>query len=202
MSSVWEQRFARFIRRLANLRESSSLELLPDVMPVLPIVDPERVDLESLAGYRPCSGFFTQAAAPGFFNCQCLTNPTANTLLTIERLDVFGGAGGLQWGLMDGQPVANESSQKGLRDPRHSLTGVAIEGRWFYGTTGGAAVGQSSIGSTMGTAAFATPREYLLDLVVPPGWSFVVIGGAANEQLRVRIDWAERTVDRAELLIA
>lgn len=199
MPSVWEQRFSRFVRRTTAQRETATLELVPDVLPVLPVIEPSDLDLRTLRGERPCAGFYTQAAAPGFFNFQALVNDTANCLLTIENFDIWGGAGGAQAGLFSG-PLALGAAhgQLGVRDSR--WLGSPVQAIWKQGTTGGAAMGQTSLWSSMGTLALAVPeRNIPLPIVVRPGDSFIWVCLAANEALRLAVRWRERVVDAAEL---
>lgn len=199
MPSVWEQRFSRFVRRFTAQREAASLELVPDLLPVLSVAQPDDLDVRTLRGERPCSGFFTQAAAPGFFNFQALVNGTDNVLLVVEDMDLWGGAGGIQAGILGGATALGAASgQLGPRDSR--WIGTPVQAVWRYGTTGGAAMGQSSLWSSMGTMALAsTVMNIRLPVVIAPGYSLIIVSLAANEALRVALRWRERVVDAAEL---
>lgn len=50
MASVWQTRWSEYVKRLLSLRESTSLEALPDLMPVFPVSNPASAEHHAARG--------------------------------------------------------------------------------------------------------------------------------------------------------
>ena len=82
MASVWEGRFAGFLKRVAALRESTSLELLPDLMPVLPVIEARAAEMhrwrdERLFAVRETGG----GGGAGTFDTHSFSPPPGHLMI-------------------------------------------------------------------------------------------------------------------------
>lgn len=92
MASAWEQRFAQYVRRLLALRESSSLEVLPDLMPTMPVIEADAPDVILLRGERRWGAAGQVTSAAGNRATTMLLNQSSRsqpTLITVEALWVL-----------------------------------------------------------------------------------------------------------------
>jgi hypothetical protein len=86
MASFWEQRFTALVRRALGLRESTALEPLGDLMPVLPVVDPAAAEWPLARNERRWAGWVTTPAVAGRNGLVMLVNPFgSDTLAVVER---------------------------------------------------------------------------------------------------------------------
>lgn len=92
MGSAWESRFAELVRRLTGARESTALEVLPDLMPVLDVLSP----LPEVAIHRDEDLFsvaLSRTAAAGNLPTisVCCTNPGLVSIVEGLVLTASGG---------------------------------------------------------------------------------------------------------------
>lgn len=202
MTAVWEQRFAAFVRRLTALRESSSLELLPDLMPVLSVLNPDEAELHLLRGERICWGRDTAIAVAARFSFVELLNPVTNVnlLAVVDELRVsssqlcrlvvspvsYGAAASTSPCFTDGRGLRWSAGSSFTTKPTCIVN---------FGDA--AALGASDIGDDTHVAPtnFTTdPRAVLL-----PGMCVRVISTVANASVTVSYKWRERAANRDEL---
>jgi hypothetical protein len=87
MASFWEARFAEMVAHLLGTRETHALEPLPDLMPVLPVLDPNDAETRLTRGDVLISSLFDITAAAGQFPTAWLANPVGSTsLVVVERI--------------------------------------------------------------------------------------------------------------------
>lgn len=86
MASIWETRWAEFVRRLTGMHETTALQLVPDVIPSFPIVDPLAAEMYLARRERRAVGLATiTSTAPNFAQFR-FQNASAGTLLVLERI--------------------------------------------------------------------------------------------------------------------
>lgn len=85
MGAVWNNRFAKALAALAALKESTALELLPDLMPVLPLADAQAMEHLLVRGERTWGGRIGVDPAAGQFAQCTIVNPVGSgVLVTVE----------------------------------------------------------------------------------------------------------------------
>lgn len=192
MASIWEQRFADFVARVTGLRESTALELIPDLMPVLPVVNPEHADLHLARGERPVSFAFDVTSAAAQFPTWWIGNPAASgCLLTLEHMVIaVGNPQEVRWGAglgaLPGAPTSAAVDDERVRNTATPMLRV---------TESAAAVIQ---GRAILFAAGVDSKTFDLQHVIPPGGFFTVQGQLANSRLVGYVQGFDRPVGQGE----
>lgn len=196
MASAWESRFARLVRTIMGLRESQALEVLPDLMPVLPVVDPGQAELRLARNEVLISALFDLTSAAGQFTTWWLQNPPGSGMLVVvDRIIVTSPAapGEVRWygqsAAIPGAPTPTATDDD--RRPNTATRSLRVA---------------ESAAAALGGRAFNVQAGVTLDLpvrhVLPPGQSFCVQQQTANARLFGLITGYERPVGAAELQIA
>jgi len=86
MGSHWESRFAHLVAHLLGTRETHALEPLPDLMPVLPVLDARQHETRLARGEVLFSACFDITAALGQYPAALVHNPSgSNDLVVLTR---------------------------------------------------------------------------------------------------------------------
>lgn len=200
MPSVWEQRWAEYVRRLGALRESSALELLPDLMPVLPVVDPSAEELLLARRERRFAcNFNLPGSGVGNYYKVMLWNGSVATLGILERWNANASTNGFLI-----QPIVTDTA-----DAPNVVAALPLDLR---GINAGAVTAQQQLRASYGAPAVAptgnggygfmgSVNDSLIEgrIVIPPGTGVILHQRDANTTLRVSLEWRERRVDPAEL---
>lgn len=193
MPAVWEQRFTDALQRLLSLRESTALDVLPDVMPVLPLIDAADPEVYRLRGCKLVSGGIDVTAAAAQFPTAYFGVPASNTntLLVLRRFIVS-------------VPVAQEVTFVNGVAPGGGISGLLSDDRRETSTTI-----QTQRASVSEVASFGGARRLLLPAGVPFVFDYPVVldtgewlavqGQTAASRLVVIAMGYERTVQPAEL---
>lgn len=201
MASAWEQRWAEFVRRMAGLRESTSLELLPDLMPVLQVVDPSEPELHLYRRERLAQGWYIEVAGgAGVYSYLELCNPAGSGSLVVVDTMELQSAAVLSWDLFDSVPIGTVRANKSYTDARavaSSAGAITTQPVAELRTGNTAAIATLRVGHTF--VAPATPTRYDAELVLPPGWRLYVSAQTLNTQVAGRFRWRERPCDPSEL---
>jgi hypothetical protein len=210
MPSVGEQRFTAELYRILGLRESTALELLQDVMPVLPILDPASPELLFQRGeQRYVSTKTAPANGAGTFAQVIMNFPDklSGKVAIIEKVQALSNTGAaltnLDWrigpyGLGAGPAVGVALDNRNLATSslRLSTTGVAAPTGTFVwqsglGAAGGAVPNAAEDPLPMVIGGQGDPSGNLIGLAVNTG--------LANADLTVFVVWRERSVGGGEL---
>lgn len=195
MSAVWESRWAEYVRRCAALRESTSLELIQDLMPVLPVVDPGLPEMSLLRRDKRCAGWTTApavAAQQGY--CE-VRNPAGSGLLVVVDK-------ARAWPAVAGAAMGFRAQLTTLGGGALASTRAAVDTR---------SVGPAVATIYVGTAAVALPGlEYAQGsspvgvefgpYILEPGDNIIVWSLTANAEVNFSFRWRERAVDGSELV--
>lgn len=207
MPQVTEQRFMEYVRRLLSLRESTALEALPDLMPVLPVVDPAAGEMALNRRERRWGGSFTQAAGgAGQFGQSFLTNPAGSGVLCV--VDAFAGytggaasgvaaayittaaAGSLSGKALDTrgvEPVASFLSLPSICQRGVNLTATPPSSSAFW---------RWPCPPLVAVVTPTSPTVHRIPIVLRPGTTLVLGNETANEAFTGMFIWRERpTVD-------
>jgi hypothetical protein len=209
MPSVWEPRFAELVKALAALRESTSLELLPDVMPVLNVLE-DGPEYGFQRGERYHSSYVWVAAggAGTYSGFRIRNQSTSGSLVVVNQMQALMGAA---------QNVL-AYIVSGVADLALNQDHPALDGRdgRYPGAVGGAGAATAAVLSYGAAATVYTNTNtvrvgygaananfdlLVSPLVLPPGWSAGFIGSSANTALGGTIWWEERSVGRDELVV-
>lgn len=199
MPSVWESRFAQYIRSVCGLRESTSLELLPDLMPVLPVVDPADAAQWLSRRERPYCMHIAQAAGgAGQYSYISLVNPAgSHKLLVVEKVWGKASLAGLDLGCQILLGGSSSPSSTATRDTR----GIAAanpqpSAGWLFARTLGAAPATTHWQWQLQLAPGEVP---IAPIILAPNSTMDLYGLTANVGMDLTIWWRERAVDNAEL---
>lgn len=190
MSAVGEQRFADYVRRLFGLRESSALELIPDVMPVAPVMDATDPIAVAARREREAAGYVTAAGTAAQWNHVALLNPAGSGVVVVASARWNGITNGCQAGLAEEATIAalgTAFSTKGWRDSRLLLTTSPVA-QLKQGTTGGISIGASSLVPQVQVDGLGFVERCIL----LPGKALVIDSIGVNEAIRVAFTWSER----------
>lgn len=194
MASVWEQRWSDFVRTVTSLRESTELELLPDLMPVLLVNDPVAPELARARGERLITASISGTAAAAQFATLWVENRAATNVLVVLRNIIIVSSVGQVVGMRSvasaapGAPTTVQSDDD--RDP-----GVSMATRMVF---------ESAVASfvTATSRTFAIQGSVLTQVpiqqVIAPGFSFQVQLQTANSDLRIMVQGYERVVTARE----
>jgi hypothetical protein len=191
VSAVSEHRFADSVRRIFGLRESSALELIPDVMPVAPVLD--ATDAVSVAARREreAGGYITAVGVAAQWQHACLLNPSNSGVIMVAGVEWWGTGNGCQAGVAGESTVVptlgNLVGAKAWRDSRLLLTTAPV-GVLRYGNTGGVSIGGSSLQMQVRNDAYGGVARCIL----VPGTALLVDSIGVNETLRAQFSWTER----------
>lgn len=190
MSAVGEQRFGDFIRRLFALRESSALELIPDVMPVAPVLDSSDPIALAARREREASGYIAVAGTAAQWNHLALLNPAGSGVIVVAGVRWVGTLNGMQAGLAEEATIAalgNLIGNKGWKDSRLLLTTSPVA-QLKQGTTGGISIGASSLSTTLASDG----TGFLERVILTPGRALVLDSLGVNEAAKAIFTWTER----------
>ncbi|HET8542497.1 MAG TPA: hypothetical protein VFL83_21665 [Anaeromyxobacter sp.] len=190
MPAVWEGRFAEYLKRVFGLREGTSNQLLPDLMPTAPTLDAAACELLRARDELLAHGTVDVAAGGAGNRSEAwFWNDTPGTLLAFDRIAVsVVTAGRVYLCLTSGiaPPAANS-----LMAPADSRWGLRLVGKCGSTTRGGAII------SAPLTAAFDLPAAQSVILqwpvVLSNGWRLVVVASTANVGLLATALVRERT---------
>lgn len=193
MATPWEQRITRYVSKLLSLRESTSLEVLPDLMPVLPTIDPAAAELLLLRDELPCWGMAAKAAVAGQYSIVGLTNPaTSGVICTIDLWQVYAATGNIAYAELS-TAVTLAAASMSIRDGRRNAAG---EPKCTPGTASFAA---SQIGAPSWIELFVTNTapSRAVPLVLTPGWSVLFELQTVNVPMQAAFAWRERPLVNA-----
>jgi len=202
MPTVGDQRFAQALARWLDYHESTALEVLQDLMPVLPVLDPASPELLLSRGERRYASLATSGPVAGQFSGVIFFNPlSSGALAVIEKVRPLcltaAPAMAISWrsrrpGAIGANPAA----------------GLAVDGR----ATGPSVVTLSTETAAVPTGVFvwngtALPippaggafDEWPGSWVLAPGDALAVHGETANQTLVVEAVWRERSASASEL---
>jgi hypothetical protein len=199
MAQVWEQRFAEAVRRLGALRESTALELLPDLMPVLPVLNAAAPELALLRRERLASGFAANSASVGNFGVCAVSNPAGSrVLMCIDEVWVWGTANvNVSWGIFLAASGLTLGARSHLDTRGITLATVPpsgeVRGDVAAGIPAGLNAGRLSLPASASQARLPGP------FILAPDSSLVAASNTANNFFMLHAIWRERVVDPAEL---
>jgi len=164
----------------------------PEVMPVLSLA--ERPEYWQLLGGRLMSVYAEVGALAGAQGCVALVNPTNSGILVIVE-DALTDAS-CTWGANSGDPAIAAAAAGFNRDLRNASGGgsAGIRGAAVRVETDAEAVPPLV---SMGYVPLVTLTP--IDLIVPPGFYFMLTVIAQNSALRSQIRWRERPVMTQDL---
>lgn len=207
MAAAWEQRFARYVAALAALRESTALEVLPDLMPVLPVVDPAAPELRGERGEDLLIRNATAAAVVGqrsLVGVRCLAN--SNTIIVIERAMFFTGttAGGVKFtfgaplGVGTGTPGITRNRRLSRLAGAAALTGVGT-GTIFTANIASPGSGYAALWEWGPSTPLGVSQELVgVPVILGPGQDCWLESTVDNQALTASFIWSERVVDGQE----
>lgn len=206
---AWNARLVDLVKGFCGLRESTRLEVLPDIMPVLDLTadDPEYAFLR---GERYLAAYVTSVAVAGqlsFVNFS-VRNPVTPSRALVKLLDVqlIGGGNMAGQGYLNGVAGAGAGLGCALdtRDQRYLTAGLVYHDS-HAGTSSGAQAATPGVavglvqGFAVGTSWSArTP----LDIVLTPGNSFAIFGLTVNTSLSAIFRWEEHASESGDELRA
>lgn len=201
MASVWETRWANFVRGLFALRESTTLGHLPDLMPTVQVNDPVAAEAYLLRRERQWRYPVSLAAAVGFGGTLELENPTGTgVLLVIDSMGYFvtGATDVRARVIASGSGVAGlASGQAYTVDPRGS--GVAPASPILPRADSAHGVVAAAPQVLWHQNAATTWNEQDINTVIPPGNIFQFWVATANIGLLATVRYRIRSVDPSEL---
>lgn len=188
----FEHRFAEALRKILGLRESTALDVLPDIMPVLPCLDADDPAQALPRGERLFTGGALGTAAGAQFPVVWLENNTANTLVVLTEM--------LVW--TNTVQVFNWKSTVNALPGAPAL--VALDDDRLLGNIGATSrvVFESAVAAITSTRTVVLPigvQRIKLQQVLRPGINFHAGGTTAATQLAVQFYGYERPVGQAEL---
>lgn len=196
MPAVWEQRFAEYVRRLLSLRESTALEALPDLMPVLPVLDPGAPENKLLRRERRFGQAMTQAASgAGNYGHVMLDVPATagNVIAVVDFCRAVQGTGPFRATLTFAASGATLSGKNlDLRGgPTGAFTGAQSQAKY-----------RADFSASLNGSFFwrwTNNQDAPPPVVLGPNTFLQVQNETANELFTLAFSWYERTVDPAEL---
>jgi hypothetical protein len=204
MSVTFEFRFAEYIRRLMGLRESTALDVLPDLMPVVSVLRDEdpalyRLRNEKLFG----AGVEGTSAAAQFPTCW-LTNPSPNAIVVCETLTIHsGGAFAVAYQTFGTPPGAGLLGVNGEDD--RDVGNLGLQAQVAF-ESAAAAIGVATpmrVVQLLANTTLVLPVHIVLRPSGVPGAAggshLRVQGQNANSQLHVNFYGYERALGQAEL---
>lgn len=201
MASVWEQRFASLVKRVLGLRESTTLEALPDLMPVLPVLDANDFAYATLRGDRWVSSRQTVVAVAAQGSRVQLFNNTTDRLVFVESVelsvlnvgDMVGWylagihlAAGATGGYLDGRDQGSVPTGSLAFEAETSAASPATA-NWIGHTT-------LSAVPTAGSTVMIYPK-----VVLRPNQALRFECGTVNNGMRASIMYRERSCGPGEL---
>jgi len=201
MPSVGDQRFAQALARWLDYHESTALEVLQDLMPVLPVLDPSSAELLYSRGDARYHTQHVSAAVAGQFSFLNISNPLASgKLVVIERVEPFLLVG-VAATLVDYRFLAPAAT------PGATAVGLAADGRNV--SAGVVRIGPGSSAAPPGVffwqtgiAAEVAARMNIdkapVPFVLAPDQTLSVICGTVNTGILANFTWRERSVTGAE----
>lgn len=200
MASVWEHRWSELVARVTGLRESTSLELLPDLMPVLQVLDPSEPELHLYRGERLCVGRVSVVAVAAQYSYFTVWNPVASgALVIVDRVNIYSpGAGVAYEPEYSGVQFGTPSTSPAFADVRavRQLGGAVItrpQAILGSGTTASALGGGCSTGGPS-----STPTTFEVGIVLAPGFTAYFKCDTPNTTLGAGVHWRERPVNARE----
>jgi hypothetical protein len=190
VTSVWEQRLTQLVAEVTQRRESKALELLPDLMPVLSVLDPASPELYDYRGEDLCWGVRNQPAVAGQRSSAGLRNPTGSGMLVVVTGGQFSGSVGTLFlstapiSLSGGGPVAGVSRNR--RASRiQAAAGSSVATLSIDARIGG--IGNQAYWRFPGTTGTLP-----CPVVLGPGQELWVEGDTDNTSLTASWAWFER----------
>lgn len=202
MPAVWESRFAELVRRLTAGRESTELELINDLMPVMPVCDPQAAEMPLVRRERRFSAYNYAAAVAGQQGYCVISNyADSGVLVVLEEIlpwvaagsttldgrmfDAASLAGGIVRGVpMDMRGVPNVTTANWSRAETRNNTAAAVIGTQFW------------LGEVRATGSVVS---WPMPVVLRPNSSVAFWCGTANLAMGMTFRWRERAVDASEL---
>lgn len=206
MPGVWEPRFSEFIKAMCGLRESTALELLPDVMPVMNVLDQDE-QYAFQRGHRFIGGTGAQAAGgAGTYSTCGVNNPAgSNHIIVVRSIRVYVSGAMFHNAMMRaGAALATLDFAVPLdsRDSRYAGTAgtaAAQVGVLSHGLPASPGAAQNLISSIWAPAGVST--EVLTGpVVLIPGWQLQVSQAVANQILYFTAKWEERSLPNQDEL--
>lgn len=181
-----ETRFAEFIRRTFGLREGTSLNLLPDAMPVVPLIDAQAPEHLLMRRERRYVASATVAPVAAQQSCFELLNTSSNQLIVIDEFEAWAPAGvELAVAVTGGTGVAGVVSSQSLDqrgNPRSQAQCLAGANAFAFGPWWRTLIAATSTGTKK------------LGLVLAPGQRATFWIPVANIQLNIVVVWRERAL--------
>lgn len=187
MPAVWQDRFARYLRQVLSLRESTELSVLPDLMPVLPVIDPASPELFWARGEARFIAQYAVAALAGAFSVFTIKVPsTAGHIVVVEKFGVRAPGAAMQflWSFDTLSTGLVAPATKLDRRARHPSIPQSI---FNAGTTLGLLSARYMTTST-------TDDEFPTEVVLAPGSDFTVQGMTVNTGFNAFVVFRERSV--------
>jgi len=200
VASSWETRFAEFVRRVMALHESTSLDVLGDLMPVLSVLDPAAPEMALLRRERRFMLRRSFTPTVGQFAEILICNPAASgTLFVIESLYAYSSVAGDAAVLVaDGSLGAVDANTQTL-DWRGVPSGaLAPRPRAQFLSRDAAGVG-AQYPRLPAPVVGGSARGFTPGIVMPPGTITFVQRDVITASLIVDFTWSERSVTEEEL---
>lgn len=199
MSAVWENRWAELVRRLAALRETTALELIQDLMPVLPVVDPGDAEYRLLRRERMFHQSLNAPAVAGQASRVRWGNPgTAGSriLAVVEEVRLYSvAAQSVEVTIQSGWGAAASSAS--VRDMRGISAASPAQSQ--MNALADATAVLPTIFPTRVFLQAGVQSVVQLGYVLPPGWYVSFTGDLVNTALNASLRWYERACDSSEL---
>jgi hypothetical protein len=205
-ASVSNQRFSQWLQRILGLRESTALDVVDQLIPVLPVIDPTGREFALYRGDHYYAAIRSVAnGGAGTFAAVSIQLPTAaGKIAVIDEIRPF-----LDVGVASG--VVEYHSERGLvTGGAGPATGLALDGRnaapsavlITSGTPAappGVFIAQAGIGAPAAADTFLKPWDWLRGWVLIPNSALRVTVAIAATDLNVMVLWHERATDGSEL---
>jgi hypothetical protein len=201
-------RFVDLLTRLFD-REQGPLEL-GAASPGIALETEDGQELDLLRGWRRYGQFLFQGPTAGQFSEFALDNPgPSRTLIRVEMLWCTSLTGAdtftpkVSFGLSFGG--WSDQGAGGPLDARNrTVGGFPISAGHIWARSTAAATGGSRFGIIHAGAGDVNKNLYASRaesrVVLDPGTTFLVATGTVNSQSRIGIVWAERSIEKSELL--
>lgn len=201
--SIWQQRFTEYVKRVTDRRESTSLVILDDVMPSLPVLDPAAPELRSYRGevlghyLQTIGAVAAQYAGLGIFAPGAAAGPAGNVknvVLVVNRVKVWtSGASGVEMKYASNAivPGGSQAGTGAGADRRNLVAGVTKPTQAVFSSRSNAAqLGIQVVDKVLGAAS---QQVFEGPWVMTDGGGLFVEADTVNVALTAVFDWYERS---------
>jgi len=200
MASAWESRFSELVRRVMALHESTSLDVLGDLMPVLSVLDPASPEMALLRRERRFMLRRSFTPTAGQFAEILLCNPlNSGTLIVVETVFAYSStAGDATVAVLDASLGAVDANTMTL-DWRGVPSGALSPRPRAQFLSRDAAGVAASFPRFPAPLAGGSARPFSSGAVLGPGSMLVVNRDVVTVSLTADFTWRERAVTEEEL---